>query len=1021
MAFPFPRAAALFILAGASFAAGAQQAGRKPYVVQLADAPAAAYAGGASGYAVTRPAPGAKLDVRASHVQAYIGYLAARQGHVLSQVSAAPVTHRYSVAFNGFAALLTPSEIRKLQATAGVIAVTADERRRPDTNRTPAFLGLSRPGGLWSQLDAASRPVKGEDVIVGVIDTGIWPENPSFSDKVDAGGKPVASHLPGTVAYGPPPTKWKGRCQAGQGFTPAHCNHKLIGAQFFDATFKATGLTLDASDFVSPRDQDGHGDHTASTAAGNAEVPAMVNGMPAGAISGMAPRARLAAYKVCWTYLDATQPSGRDNSCFVSDSVAAIDRAVADGVDVINFSIGGTRDNLLDPVEIAFLNASAAGVFVAAAGGNDGPGNTVSHIGPWLTTVAASTHDRLLTATLALGNGARYTGPSQSPGRAPAPLVNAAAVARAGVDLGDARRCFAGTLDPARAAGKVVVCDRGSNERVEKGQEVKRAGGVGMVLLNVPGGATDTVDDPHFVSSIHLAVAAYDPVHRYAAQAGATASMSTAVQTPGVVAPVMAEFSSRGPNQGTASVLKPDISAPGVSVLAAFAYQPASPAEHDAIANGLLVPPAASSYLQGTSMASPHVAGVAALLRQLHPAWSPAAIKSALMTSAGMVKRADSSPDPDRWGYGAGHLKPDGAAFADLVYDAGLSDYVQFLCGSGVLAASSSLCGTFGAQAPGNLNLPSLTAEVLGKATLRRTIKNVSDATANYVASVHLPGYAATVTPSSLSLAPGQSGSFDVSLTRQSAAAGNWVFGDLVWSNGVKQVRSPLTAKGLLLVAPGEIADTRPAGARAFTIGTGYDGRLSVVGVGLDPAIVRLGSVARDASSCFDYSVPAGAFHARFALFDSDTSGNGQDDLDLEVYADGVLVGGSGGFTANEQVDLPLPPAGVYTACVLGYAPKNGLSKFRISAWMVKPGEAGGMLRAAAPSRVFLGGTATVAASWKVAAGQRYLGMLRYRDGTGAMAGSSLISVDATAPAPAPGAPAAVSPAGAKRAWRSGL
>jgi hypothetical protein len=225
------------------------------------------------------------------------------------------------------------------------------------------------------------------------------------------------------------------------------------------------------------------------------------------------------------------------------------------------------------------------------------------------------------------------------------------------------------------------------------------------------------------------------------------------------------------------------------------------------------------------------------------------------------------------------------------------------------------------------------------------------------------------------------------------------VFGNLVWSDGSKQVRSPLTAKGTLLAAPAELSDTRRAGAKAFSIGTGYDGRFSVVPAGLDAAIQRAGSVAKDAASCFDFSVPAGALHARFALYDADTSGNGEDDLDLEIYRGSTLVGSSGGVTAEERVDLPLPTAGAYSACVIGYAPKGGVSSFRLSAWVVNPADTGGNLRAAGPSRVFLGGTATVGASWNVAPGQRYLGVLRYQDGGGAAIGSSLLSIDTVAPA----------------------
>ncbi|HEV7912425.1 MAG TPA: S8 family serine peptidase, partial [Albitalea sp.] len=211
-------ALAVGLTAFASLAAA--QAARQVYIVQLADAPAATYTGNVPGYAATQPARGAKLDVNESNVRAYINYLAAKRSNALAQVSSAAVLHRYSVAFNGFSALLTDAEARKLKSAAGVVAVTPDEARSMDTTRTPAFLGLSGPGGLWSALDSQSRKVKGEDVIIGIVDGGVWPENASFSDKVDAvTGKPVPYFQAGTQVYGPPPAKWSGSCQAGQGFT----------------------------------------------------------------------------------------------------------------------------------------------------------------------------------------------------------------------------------------------------------------------------------------------------------------------------------------------------------------------------------------------------------------------------------------------------------------------------------------------------------------------------------------------------------------------------------------------------------------------------------------------------------------------------------------------------------------------------------------------------------------------------------------------------------------------------------
>jgi hypothetical protein len=347
-------------------------------------------------------------------------------------------------------------------------------------------------------------PVKGEDVIIGVVDGGVWPEHVSYADRVNNG----VPSFTGTQVYGPPPAGWAGACMTGEGFTTAHCNNKLIGARFFNAGFIAgrplTGTnSKHFSEFYSPRDSGGrvsdshggHGTHTSSTAGGNSGAPVTVAGIAMGPASGMAPRARIATYKVCYTFVNpaATDGTGSQNTCFTSDSVAAIDRAVADGVHVINYSISGSQTSVNDPVEQAFLRAANAGVFVATSAGNSGPGNAVAHVSPWLTTVAASTHDRFLQGSVTLGDGQAYSGASVSPND----LAQAA-----NMDLAlRTPACQEPTLDqrerlcfsrPHRGAGpgqggtgKVVVCDqRGTNARVDKSLAVKNAGGVGMVLAD---------------------------------------------------------------------------------------------------------------------------------------------------------------------------------------------------------------------------------------------------------------------------------------------------------------------------------------------------------------------------------------------------------------------------------------------------------------------------------------------------------------------------------------------------------
>lgn len=1018
----FPAVLAIGMTVATLSAHAQSRAAVQTYIVQLADAPVASYDGRLAGFAATQPARGTKLNVDAANVRAYIQLLDSKRNAAIAAVSSAgggAILQRYNVAFNGFSAQLTAAEAQKMKGQRGVIAVTADEARVMDTTRTPAFLGLSTPGGLWSKFDSVARAVKGEDVIIGSIDGGIWPEDASFSDKVDpVSQKPVPYFQPGTQVYGAPPAKWKGSCVAGQGFNPATmCNNKLIGAKFFDIGFRAFGAPLWPTDYVGPRDEDGHGSHTASTAGGNENVTALINGIPVGNMSGMAPRARIAAYRVCWSYTNASK--ARQNSCFNSDIIAAVDQAISDGVDVINFSISGTLTNYLDPVEIAFFNAASAGVFVAASAGNAGPANTVAHMSPWLTTVAASTHDRYTVADLVLASGAVFSGPSyQTQGLPSTPLIlseNAGLQPVASLSAADQtslRRCYnaadraslgatdASALDPVKVAGKIVVCIRGGNVLNNKGDAVKVAGAAGLVIQNTPATANTTILQPYVVPAIHLAASASSAVLAYAATAGATASFGPATQVPNVVAPVMADFSSRGPSLASASILKPDITAPGVDIIAAYVADNSNQQSvHDAIVAGATGDTAATS-LQGTSMSSPHVAGVAALMKQLHPTWSPAAIKSALMTSTGPVYLANGSPDLARFGYGSGHLNPNPASDPGLVYDAGTADYLRFLCGVGSLSAGSDTCQNFGSESPWNLNLASLTAaDVLGRITISRTVTNVGTSTATYAGTAEIAGWSATLVPSSLTLAPGASGSFDLNLSRTTATASTWVFGNVNWTDGVHQVRSPLTLRASLFTAPTTVDGTESSGVKVFSVGTGYAGSLAVTPVGLVAATVNNGSVSTDARQCFDLRVAAGTVTARAQLFNSDTQGGSASDLDLEVFngpgGSGTMVGSSGNGGSNEVVSLNGPVAGTYSACVVGYAPQGGSATFALSTWVVGPTTGAQSLRGIGASKVYLGATASVGASWRVQSGSRYLGVLQYADGDGTPLGSTLLTVDA--------------------------
>ncbi len=984
-------------------AAGSETRARVTYIVQLAGAPLASYDGRVAGLAATRPAAGARLAAGSNNARAYLSHLDQRRAAVLARVPGIRPLHTYSVTFNGFAAQLTPAQISALLASADVVSVVPSEVRQLDTVYTADFLGLTQPGGLHTQLDTQSNAVKGENVIIGVLDSGIWPESPAFGDKVDANGRAVGYNQPGTQVYGPPPAQWNGACDAGQGFNPATmCSNKLIGARFFSADFAASGAVRAALEYLSPRDgaNSGHGTHTASTAGGNAQQAiTAASGVVTNLMTGIAPRARIAAYKVCWTATVAAQ-----TGCYTADMLAAVDAAVSDGVDVINFSISGTQLFFNDPIEMAFLNASTAGVFVAASAGNSGPGNEVAHMSPWLATVGASTHDRSQGGYLTLGNTAVYSGGSTNFfGVVNGNMVPSTAVAAAGQATG-AVTCAANSLDPALAAGRIIVCDVSSNTaatRLASSAEVQRAGGLGAVLTNT---ASATIaNDAHTLPTIHISNASRTVIRDYLASAGAAAAGTVGLSTniPGVNAPVMAGFSSRGPNKADANILKPDITAPGVAIVAS--NRPSlSAAQRDAVAAGTLTPPWSSGSLQGTSMSSPHIAGSAALLKQLYPGWSPAAIKSALMTTTSVVRLAGSgATDTNRWGYGAGHVLPNGAAVPSLVYDAGVADYGRFLCGVQLAPpAGQGGCGTLGVIKPWNLNLSSLTAaRVVVSRTLERTVKNVGPSTATFASSASLPGWDVVVTPASLTLAPGASASFTARITRTSATLGAWTFGNLSWSDGVRTITSPLSAQPLAFSSPVEVGAQRSGsrGSRIFTVESSFTGTLALQRLGLVPAVTNSATVATGAAQCYSFTVPGGTAFARWQLFNADTQGGVTTDLDLDVYqtanCTGTPIGTSAVGGSDEVVTRENPAAATYSARVTGYATPAGGAAYTLSTWIVGTGGTP-TLNAVGPSAVYAGGSASVALSWSVPAGARYMGQVNFLDSSAAVISTTKVLVD---------------------------
>jgi hypothetical protein len=942
------------VIAAPAKAAAADKFTNNAYIVQLAEKPVVAYDGGIKGLQATRPGKGQKIDPNSPAVVNYKAHLAARQDAVLSSVGGGKKLYSYGYVFNGFAAELTEAQAQQLGQTAGVLAVTKDEIRKMDTASTPAFLGLTGSTGFWA------TKAKGEGVVIGIVDSGIWPEHPSFSDRTDVNGNGTKD---GKLGYQQIPG-WHGKCTPGEAFNASNCNQKLIGAQFFNAGFGGNA-GIKASfpyEFNSPRDADGHGSHTASTSGGNANVAATGPASVFGSINGIAPRARISAYKVCWG-------NNGEGGCAGVDNVAAIDQAVADGVDVINYSISGTSTNFRDPVEIAFLFAADAGVFVAASAGNAGPtSSTVAHPSPWITTVAAGTHNRDGQGSVTLGNGVTYNGASVAAALSSSPLIAASAAGVAGADPAQVALCYgaadgATVLDPAKVAGKIVVCDRGVTARTNKSLAVQQAGGVGMILANTSANSLNA--DLHSVPTVHVQNTDRAAIYAYAAGAGATAVINAANIVFNAAAPFTASFSSRGPLRGgNGDLLKPDLIAPGQDIIAAV-----SPIGY----NGRLF-----DSLSGTSMSSPHVAGLAALMKELEPGWSPMAIKSALMTTGTDVLDGGTPPAAENnpvliFRQGAGHVRPMAAANPGLVFDSSFGDWLSFICG----VQPGGGCTGVTPMDPSNLNVASIAiGDMAGVQTVKRRVTNVSGGPLTVNSSVTgMAGFSVAVSPASLTLAKGETKEFTVAFTRTSATLNAYTGGQLRWTGGGYTARSPIVVRPVALAAPAEASGS-------FNVTFGYNGPFSAAPRGLVPSVVNAGSVSTGQALDYTVDIPAGTTYARFAMFDADVSP--ASDIDLEVYnSAGALVASSGSATSTETANILNPAAGTYTVRVVGFATGSGAASFKLHTFVLGSTAAGNMT-VTAPASAAIGASGTIEiATSGLTAGTRYLGSVVYAGAAG--------------------------------------
>ncbi|KMZ65326.1 Subtilisin-like serine protease [Zostera marina] len=624
------------------------------------------------------------------------------------------LVYSFGHTFSGFVARLTEEELESMRGRSGFLHAHPDKIRKTHTTHTPEFLGLQRHDdrGLWANSGF------GKGVIIGVLDSGITPGHPSFDD----------------AGMSPPPSKWKGRCEF---FQPGQCNNKIIGARSF----------IQGKNKEQPIDIDGHGTHVAGIAAGRFVENASFLDNARGTASGMAPEAHIAVYRVCYD----------SGFCYISDMIAGIESAVKDGVDIISMSlgVGGSISIYDDPISTASLSAVKRGVFFSCSAGNSGPYSaTVDNVAPWLFTVGASTMNRRIRAVVKLDyNGLEFEGES---GYQPTNFTSSflPLVYPQSDNEWFASECTNVTsLKEIGVAGKVVLC-KGAGK--DKGNIVKEAGGVAIIFLSrTTDTGFDTFSDVNVIPASQLNIRDSRIIYSYVISRQDSNPISASISFMGTdieegrssstnTNPAVASFSSRGPSTVTPYLLKPDIIGPGVNVLAAW---------HKPIEES---PPFA--ILSGTSMSCPHLSGIAALLKSVHPDWSPSMIKSALMTTTD-VTYDDGTPLVDNWDLGkasfdvmgAGHVNPLRSENPGLVYEIQHQDYISYMCAIGytdkqvtLINSTPTNCSKFrNVDDALRLNYPSISVVVSAsdgfKKKVKRTVTNVGRSNSTYIVKINSP------------------------------------------------------------------------------------------------------------------------------------------------------------------------------------------------------------------------------------------------------------------------------------------
>lgn len=709
--------------------------------------------------------------------------------------------YSYHYLINGFAVLVTPQQADKLSQRTEVANIVLDFSVRTATTHTPQFLGL--PNGAWAQRGGYDSA--GEGVVIGFIDTGIDPTHPSFADDVSDRPYPVPAH-------------YSGICEVTPDFPSGSCNRKLVGARHFAASAITRGIFNASQDYASPFDGDGHGTHTASVAAGNHGIPVIVSGHHFGNASGMAPRSHIAVYKSLYKSFGG----------FAADVVAAIDQAAQDGVDIISLSITPNRRppgiaTFFNPIDMALLSAVKAGIFVVQAAGNTGPApKSVSSFSPWIFTVGAAAHDRVYQNSIVLGNNRSIAGVGLAPGTdkdTMYKLVSALDVLNN--DTSISKDMYVGecqdstNFDPDHVQGNLLLCSYSIRfvlglstiqQALETANNLSAAGIVfymdpfviGFQLnptpLKMPGIIIPTSDDSKILLQYYNSSVERDGQTKQVVTFGATASILGGLKANySFSAPKVMYYSARGPDPEDSSltnadILKPNLVAPGNFIWAAWSSVGTDSMEFEG---------ENFAMMSGTSMAAPHIAGLAALIKQNFPSFSPSAIASALSTTAYlydknggpiMAQRAYANPDQNQspatpFDMGSGFVNATAALNPGLILDSSYDDYMSFLCGINGSAPivwnyTGQSCWAYNNTISGaDLNLPSITIVTLNSSrTVQRTVTNIAGNETYSVGWSAPYGVSMKVAPTRFTIANGQtqvlSVSFNATINSSSATFG---------------------------------------------------------------------------------------------------------------------------------------------------------------------------------------------------------------------------------------------------------